>query len=883
MPLRGWGRTFHSHSQRRAKRPLATSIEALETRQLLTATVISERDYHSSPALQYDFPTYAYGGTVELASGEYAIDGSIGSNDNDWFSFNLLAGGQVSIHLSVPAFFAQFVDTGTTLNANAIASANDADDIPTVVESNFGKGSVNASATESGPLSGTSASAAISADETLLSGSGSWSVNASTSAHDEEFGPSTHGSASVAANLTFLTNRSGVLNLHGDPTDVLDTSRFGASGFLAGRARFADYNEYLVEVGLEASSAFVNAEGSGSDSFSASGGFSWTFTPDVFLPTFVILKDGVKVAEGTNDLTFVALEDGNYSLAIAHDGQYYEVDDGPDGLRAPGGFHRPYQLDVVLPGVNRMGITAQYNDYEATNASEPAGVPRAITPIIDSERCGPYLPGVDLPNTFTVRLSPEMDNIASVTWTLGANSGTAVKTPGVVNTYTFTVNMGNFAAATRNLVVKAKNANGDVLEEETTVVVHQGAVDFELAVKAGTSNSVGVEGVRFFKDVAANVAFDGQIFGMASFYQSRVQVFVGTSSLQATVTGDPRQPQVFTVTSNAGALPLGSTAVTITIGGVQLTNFGDQPEFVSAVVVPSWLNGAKKTYNSTTGEYEFLNATPALLNYQASLPKTGVKWLDKELKKLKSFFTLTPTLNIDAPLQTAIPVSFAGSEVNVEAQLLGQTLFDETFESNEVELIGQLNSLTLAPTGLGIRLKDPLHFESTFLDESFSINLLSKAGVHLPESVASAKLELALKILGEVTVDAGVLFALEGSSLVFVSEGSFIKVTAAPQAVTTGTLSAKLLDGKLLDASASIEATTTLTLTGAVNFAGAVTSPRIDRASLAASLKIQYRMRIKGRLKKTDAAIDIDSASEENGGAADDVLGPYQLFGVSNG
>ncbi len=882
MPVRGWGRAFNSHQQRRAKRRLATSIEALESRQLLTATIISERDYHDSPALQYDFPSYESGGTVELESGEYTIDGSIDSYDNDWFSFTLKAGQPVTIHLSVEDFFAQFVDTGTALTATAVAYEESAGS-EGVIDSNSGGTSASASATDSGNYGSISSSASISASQSLLNGSGGWSLNVNSSESPFPGEDAVNGSAGVSAFLKFLTNRSGVLTLNGDPGDVIDTDRFGASAFYSGRSTLEAYNQYFVELGLEVGSPIIAQGGGEGESFTASSGFSWTFTPDAFLPTFVILGDDMQPVEGTDGLTFVAPDDGVYTLVIAHNGQYYDVEEGAFGLRAPFGYHRPYQLDVTLPGLNRIGITAQYNDYESATPATLGAVPRAATPIIDSERVGPYLPGVDLPNLFTVRLDEAVENVASVTWTLGDKSGTATKTPGVANTWTFNVNMGNFAAATRSLVVQAKNSAGDVLEEDTTSVVHQGAIDFELAVKAGTSNSVGVEGVRFFKDVSANVQFDGQISGMASFYQSRVQVFVGTTRLQATVTGVAGQPQVFTASRNVGDLPLGSTAVTITVGSVQLTNFGDQPEFISSVIVPSWLSGAKKTYNGTTGEYEFHEATPALLNYQASLPKTGVKWLDKELKKLKSFFTLTPTLNIDAPLQTVVPVHFSGSEVNVEAQLLGQTLFEETFKSDELDFVGELNALTLAPTALGIRLKNPLEFESTFLDESFSIDLLAKAGIKLPETVASAKIELALKVLGELTVDAGLLFALEGSSLVFVSAGTFIKVTATPQAVTSATLSANAFGRRLVDVVGTIEATTTITITGAVNFAGAVTSPRIDRSTLTANLKIEYRMRVTAKLAKKFTVIDFDSASPENGGPTDDVLGPYELLALSKG
>ncbi len=885
MPVRGWGRTFNSHQHRRAKYRLATSVEALESRQLLAAAVVSERDYQVSPSSQrYDFPTYGDGGSVPLESGQYAIDGSIDSFDNDWFSFNLRAGEQVTIQLSADEFFSQFIDTGFAFGATAVAQANDISGDDPVIDTHAGSNSASASASDHAEFASLSSSASISASRSLLSGSGSWSLNLQTSADNPEFpeGEGTTGTASVSAFLPFLTNRSGVLTLNGDPSEVLDPGVFGASGFFMGRAKLEDYAEYIVELGLEANSPLFGLGGNGSETFTASDGFSWTFTPDEFHPTFVILGgDEMEPVQGTDSLTFVAPHDGTYTLVIAHNGQYYEVDEDPIGLRAPYGYYRPYHAEVTLPGVNRMGITAQYNDYESSTAPPPRGVARLAAPIVDSERCGPYLPGVDLPNTFTVRLDEQLDDVASVTWTLGNNSGTAVKSPGAANTWTFNVNMGNFAAATRDLVVKAKNSAGDVLEEETTSVIHQGAIDFELAVKAGTSNSVGVEGVRFFKDVAANVLFDGQIFGMASFYQNRVQVFVGTSRLQATVTGDPGQPQVFTASRNVGDLPLGSTAVTITVGSVQLSNFGDVPEFISSVSVPSWLSGANKAYNGTTVEYEFHNASPALLNYQASLPKTGVKWIDKELKKLRSFFTLTPTLNIDAPLQTVVPVHFSGSEVHVEAQLLGQTLFEETFKSDELEFVGELNALTLAPTALGIKLKDPLEFESTFLDESFSINLLEKAGIKLPDSVASAKLELALKVLGGLTVDAGVLLALEGSSLVFVSTGTFIKVTATPQAVTTATLTAKVLGGWLADFNGTFDATTTITISGSVNFAGAVSSPRIDRTTLVANLKIEYRVRIKGTLAKKRTLVDFDSASPENGGPTDDVLGPYELLALS--
>lgn len=870
--------------RRRVKREIASAIESLESRELLT-TFISERDFQTGPYYNpvYDFSSDVAAPSANISGGSFEIDGFVGRNDVDFLALNLSSGQKVHLEISDEPFESSFIDGADNVGAGGFTRAGTPTS-PGNGKSSYGVLTASGAAQSAASFDYYSnASGSVSISDTLFAGSGNWDVSASVHGLDDTPRYSVMASASAYADIKFLTNRSGTLLLGGNqpPADPNGLSYFRNTQSLS------QYDSYLVQMNFSVHTLGLDAA-DGNATSGSTGQFTWSFTPDPFTPTLGIFNSaGQLLAQGSEVFDFRAPASGSYRLGIAHAGQFSGTTDVDASVPAGRSYYRPYHATVQIDDSPlSVTVTAQYNDYVSTvSESVAAPMARAFLAVpgpISSDQFGPFLPGVGLLNTFTVQvLGDGSSEVSTVTWTIGEKTGTATRIA-QSNEFSFQVDMADFTAGSHAINVQAKNSSGTVVEEFAGAVIHTNVLNFELQVDPGAAGDpLDSESIRFFKDITANVALTGTVDGLGSFYRNQVQVLVGPSLLNVTWEGDPGQLQRFSGTRNVGNLSLGTTDVNLTVGGLSVTRFGDTLEHLKSVALPTWLVGGTKTYNSVTGEYEFHDTKPALLDYRAALPKTGQKWLDTQLKKLKTFVTVATELNIDAPLQVTDTVDFSASKITAEAELLGQTIFDETFTSDELAFGGTLDSLTLDPTGFSVRLKDPIEFDSTFLDQKFSFNLLSRAGVRLPESVASAKFELALKILGTATLDAGILITKEGSSIEFAPSGTFVTITASPQGTAEAALTAKVAGGWLADFDGRIESTGTLTITGTVRFSGGLLTPKIDSATLSAKFKLEYRIRIHGTLAKKLSLVDYDSGSEENGGTTDDVFGPYELLTIS--
>lgn len=535
-----------------------------------------------------------------------------------------------------------------------------------------------------------------------------------------------------------------------------------------------------------------------------------------------------------------------------------------------------------------LGVSAQHN--ELSNPTPTGrGLARAIQ--ISSDKFGPYLPGVELQNKFTVTVSGDGAAVVDeVSWSVGGEQGFATRVSGTDN-WQFTMDMGEISAGEHDLIVLARDSSGAVLQEHHSKVVHRSALNFELKVDPGSTDEfINVEEARFFQGVAASLQFEGTIEGLAKFYSSQSKVFIGNTPVPVTFVNTANgAPAKFTFTHNVGTLtpgPLGTIGVDVEFGGGKrsMTDFGDSKEPLRPVAKPTWLATASVTYNPTSGEYEFHNYRPSLFNYEATIAKTGQKWLDSKLKKLETYARLEAVLNIDAPLQVAQSPTYDASQLVIRAKVLGEPVTDKTYSSSTLEFGGSLNAETLELTTFGIKLKNPVPIANqTFLDKQFSVNLVDKIAPGLPEWLVSARFDLGIKLFSSLTVDAGIELTKVGSTVQYVSSGTYLKLAANPTANLTAGLTAKVGGGWLADFSGSIGGQATIDLSTAATFSGAVGSvPKVQTVSVSAKFTFAYQIKIQGTLAKTVQFVNYDSAAPENGGPDDDVFGPYELLSYSS-
>jgi hypothetical protein len=852
-------------------------LEELESRCLLTATVLDEDllwlpwsdSFGNEPGYAYD---------TKWGGGSYQVLGNIQWSDADYLYIPMTPGDTVELTVSAPTPdwmltpVADDWEWGVHAWTETTASGDPGG--ATTSDSNANLSLVTAS---SHVVTGEASAAAESyAEMTPSLVAGTATASASASATDAAtLGASAEARAVGRGDLSYTINRSGVLNVSGDVWGWVKRAEF----------EIPDANRKLVyDIGISAAVwVFSTVPPTYKESY-ASG--SWTFTPDEFTPTAAIVDfDGNILAESDSmgHLKFTQTSLGPCYLVVAHDRQYTGAVDS----RYDFNFLRPYQVDVELTAAEiTLGVTAQFDELP-DSAAVQLSLPHIDGIQVTSDNFGPYLPNVDLPNTFNVLIDGNAaDYVTSVTWQIGTHHGNATRVANSHN-WTFSSNMADYTAGTKDLIVSAFNANGVLMEEYHGAVVHLAKLNFELQVDPGASDSLtNVEDARFFMSIAANLKFQGTIDELATFYHDKTQVYVGNTPVAVSYQGaSVGALTTFTFSYDVGTLspgPSGTIGVDVEINRRSIQSYGDDKEWLRAVARPTWLAAAGTSYNSTDGEYEFRNLRPSLLSYNAVIKKTGQAWLDRELKKLESFTRLQAELNIDAPLQTAEIVDFSSSKLIAEANLLGQQVWKQTYASSDLRFEGSLNSITLDPAAMSVRLKTPIPLANeTFLDKSFDVNLISKLAPQLPDWLLSARFALGLKIMGSLTVDGGIMLSKVGSTVQYVSGGTFIQLNAIPQVESQAKIAAKVAGGWLVDFEGSTTCLASLDINCTARYSGSIyAAPAIASISVSAQLTLAYRIQVKGTLAKSMDFVDYDSAAPENGGPGDDIFGPYELLAL---
>lgn len=850
------------------------NVEELEQRCLLTATVLNELD-HTFAAWADGFgnePGYSY--DTEWEAGSYQLRGSIQWNDADYIYFPMAPGDTVELTASAPAPFwmvAPGSESGTQAWTETFAGAEVNGEDVGIQTSDNQEGLEDASANSHAEVGPASASAAASVHMTSSLLAGYASAHASTAVTGQVSWPRAEARAGAQGVFTYLTNRSGALNVTDD---------------VGGWVIRNDAGDLYYQIGIGAFAWLISPEPN-SEYSSASG--SWIFTQDEFTPTAAIVDyDGNILAE-SDSMGYLKYTQSSLAagyLVVAHDRQY----NGTIDQRYDRDFVREYQVDIDLTKAEvHLAVSAQFDELNDADLAAPADL--QVDGIqVSSDKFGPYLPNVYLPNKFTVAIDGTgSDFVRSVRWELGTHHGDATRVANTHN-WTFTTDMGDYTSGTRDLIVSAFDSNSVLMEEYHADVVHLANLNFELQVDPGTSDPlINVEDARFFTSIPANLTFQGTVDKLATFYHDKTQVYVGNSPVSVQYAAASAGILTkFTFSYDAGLLspgPTGTIGVDVEINHRSIQEYGDDKEPLRAVPKPTWLNGGSIAYNTADGEYKFHNFKPQLLDYSASIAKTGVKWLDSQLKKIgTSYVRLEAVLNIDAALQKAESPDYQASQLIGHAQVLGQQVPDKVSSSSTLVFTGSLDSLTLDPTGWGVHFSHPQPLANqTFLNTSLSFDPVAKA-TGIPKWLASAEFNLALKLIGTLEYNAGILLTKGTSGVAYVSSGTYLTLSAIPEAQLHIDVHGDVLNGFLADLAGSFDATARLELSASAHFSGAISAaPKIESVQFSAKFSMSYRIRVIGTLAKGAVrVVDYDSASPENGGPDDDVFGPKELLTLSN-
>jgi hypothetical protein len=209
--------------------------------------------------------------------------------------------------------------------------------------------------------------------------------------------------------------------------------------------------------------------------------------------------------------------------------------------------------------------------------------------------------------------------------------------------------------------------------------------------------------------------------------------------------------------------------------------------------------------------------------------------------------------------------------LQTDAQVLGQPVWNKSYTpaSDNLAFGGQLDSQSLTPNGLYIRLAQPDDLGTKiFLDKTFSI--------HFPvaEPLLSVDASVHVVLTGDLKADAGIQVSWQNNQLTLdpgtaPGTGTFVEFVATATPTIEAKVQAQILHGWLGTFQASAFVNSTLTVTGTAQFSGPVSNPTLASTDLHASLSGSYGYSLSGTQKVTDDSIK----------SSDSVpFGPISLF-----
>jgi hypothetical protein len=217
---------------------------------------------------------------------------------------------------------------------------------------------------------------------------------------------------------------------------------------------------------------------------------------------------------------------------------------------------------------------------------------------------------------------------------------------------------------------------------------------------------------------------------------------------------------------------------------------------------------------------------------------TGVRWLNAKLHGLKTFADLTATVAVTIPLNvTQTPtVDKTGDHLDAQATVLGQQVWQKSYDTSQLEAGGTLDPKTLEASSIFVKLAAPIDLgQKTLIDKTFS------ATFPVVAPLVSAKATLAVQLVGDLMVDAGIQLGWQNHWVVQ-SPGTFLTLTATAKAHVEAALDAKVGVGFIEEtvqvAKAFLDAK--LTISGTATFSGSLLLPSIASTTLQGTLEGDY-------------------------------------------
>ena len=488
---------------------------------------------------------------------------------------------------------------------------------------------------------------------------------------------------------------------------------------------------------------------------------------------------------------------------------------------------------------------------------------------------GPYTAGVPLEIPFTVSGA---SNATSVKWNIsgtGVASGTA-KSIGNGN-WTFQKEAQNLLVGTHTLTVTATNKTGGPTTYTGTITV----VDTPLSLDDGIAASdnggtlgtpIDVSDLRFISGIPLTEQFTGTITNLPYFYKDSgimIPAFGKAVVNPVNVNGNLG----FQVNENVGSLGTITQSLLPEIGGSPISHFGAQSVQFSVVAEPSWLKvpGKQPTFDFTSDAYEFTGIDSTVAKISVPSLKTGIGWLDDEVfdKHLTTSASLTPNLNVKITTALDGTPTITVNSLTANTIVLGTTIWQDTYTSDDVQATLTLDPQTLEPNDLKLLLTDtPEELASgTLFSKKVTVPIVTPLN---PAVTITASLSLTLS--GNLTVDgAGLEVSWANGQLAWVSSGTFIDLTATVTGSATANAEASVAGGWLGTYTASGTVTATLTITGQTEIGGTVLKPVLVDPTLTGTLSGSYEYSLNGTEKKGDKPVDEDDEP-------DGTFGPKTLF-----
>jgi hypothetical protein len=220
---------------------------------------------------------------------------------------------------------------------------------------------------------------------------------------------------------------------------------------------------------------------------------------------------------------------------------------------------------------------------------------------------GPYLPGVELSVTFTVSADDPGNQVAYVTWSVSGSTKTA--TPSGDSSWTFEQDVSVVQSGKDlPLIVTAYDSSDNKLDTfNGTLHALSDPLTFDLTGSAPGSGPQPVSNLRFINSVSLSETFTGTIGNLPEYYDDDLTAKLGFDDWPVTFQST-NGGVGFTITTDAGQLPVGPDFVSVLVGSQDISVFGAPTQMLDSEPVPQWLQNIQSNNIFLGGTYHFTSS-----------------------------------------------------------------------------------------------------------------------------------------------------------------------------------------------------------------------------------------------------------------------------------